>query len=87
MDPLGALGLAANILQFIDFTSKLFTAGSQLHHLGTSQLELDLGPVAQDLGDVTRTLIVSLNPPGVHTVLTSDDQVGPRFLSLFAAAL
>jgi hypothetical protein len=78
MDPLSALSLAANILQFIDFTSKLFAAGAQLHQLGTHQLELDLGPVARDLGDVTRKLIVSLNPPGVKTALTSDDQVGSQ---------
>ena len=75
MDPISALSLAANILQFIDFTSKLFSAGYQMHQAGTSQLELDLGLVVRDLGDASRNLKASLNPPGVHVVLTSDDQV------------
>lgn len=75
MDPVSAFGLAANILQFIDLTSKLFSAGYQLHQAGTSQLELDLGLVIRDLGDVTRGLNVSLRPPGVNVVLNADDQV------------
>lgn len=75
MDPISALGLAANILQFVDFASKLFSAGYQLHHAGTSQQELDLGLVVRDLGDVSRNLRTALNPARAPVALSSDDQV------------
>jgi hypothetical protein len=45
MDPLTALGLAANIIQFVDFAAKLISAGSHIHKTGTSQSEIDLGSV------------------------------------------
>jgi hypothetical protein len=32
LDPLSALGLASNVLQFIDFTSKLFSLTSEVYH-------------------------------------------------------
>ena len=80
MDPISAFGLAANVLQFIDFASKLFSAGYQMHQAGTSQLSLDLGLVVRDLGDLSRNLNTSLNSPGVPVALASDDQVRTHFL-------
>jgi hypothetical protein len=83
MDPLSALGLAANILQFVDFTSKLFSAGYNLHKAGSTHLELDLGQVVDDLGDVARHLTSSLCPPGMQGALNSDDQASTSLLLLY----
>ena len=79
MEPLTALGLAANVLQFIDFTSKLVSAGLRIHEAGKSQLELDLGLVVEDLSLVSQNLQVSLALPGLHVALNANDQVGTPY--------
>lgn len=40
LDPLSALGLAANIIQFVDFTSKLFSQSISIYH-STSGASVD----------------------------------------------
>lgn len=51
MDPLSALGLASNIIQFVDFTSKLISAAHELYVSPTgARLEyLELGLLAKNL--------------------------------------
>ena len=56
MDPLTALGLAANIVQFVDFTSKLlseaherYKSGSTADHNDINLLTSDLETLAEDI--------------------------------------
>lgn len=56
MDPLTAFGLAANILQFIDFTSKLFVLGKEIHGAGESARNLNLGLIVNDLNSLALKL-------------------------------
>lgn len=56
MDPLTAFGLAANVLQFIDFTSKLFVLGMEIYRVGESVRNLNLGLVVDDLNSLSLKL-------------------------------
>ena len=62
MDPVSALGLAANVFQLVDFTTKLIARGSEYHHRhkdgGSLQLA-ELNTAAENLAALTRTLDLS----------------------------
>lgn len=56
MDPLTALGLAANIAQFIDFGSKLVSATEEIASAGQSISVAHLSTIAADLVDFNNIL-------------------------------
>jgi hypothetical protein len=65
MDPLTALGLAGNVVQFVDFTSKLISGAYEVYSssTGTTAETADLSTVIEDLEVVTRRLTPTLNKP------------------------
>ncbi|OCL06397.1 hypothetical protein AOQ84DRAFT_390221 [Glonium stellatum] len=58
MDPLSALGLAGNIVQFVDFSCKIVTAGSDIYNSasGMTAKHEQLEKATQRLYDLTRNL-------------------------------
>jgi len=58
MDPFSALGLAGNIVQFVDFSSKLISAGVEIYKStdGISQRNMELIEVFEDLNSITEAL-------------------------------
>jgi len=75
MDPLTALGLAANIIQFVDFASKLLSTGQELYQSGASAPNLELSLVADDVLLLCTKLKNSSAPYSRPANLTDDDQV------------
>ena len=75
MDPLTALGLAANVIQFVDFASKLFSPEKEIHEVGTSKQNLDLGVIVDDLNAFSFKFRKGMGPFGNSSVLTEDDRV------------
>ncbi|KAK3314886.1 hypothetical protein B0H66DRAFT_563874 [Apodospora peruviana] len=71
MDPLSAVGLAAAIIQFIDFTSNLIEAANDIHHseLGTSLHNQNVELVVSEM----KTLTLRLDTPRTGE-LTDDEQ-------------
>ena len=57
LDPLTALGVAGNILQFIDFTIKLVGEGNHIYHATNGALEqnTDAESLANDLAKLTQS--------------------------------
>jgi hypothetical protein len=75
MDPLPAFGLAANVLQFVEFASKLFSAAYEVHHAGAPAASLDLSLVVNDLGQLNVKLKDSLRDVGTSATVNEDDRV------------
>ena len=61
MDPISALGVAANIIAFVDFGSKLFSA---IYHSGKTAQHADLNYVVRDLRNISSDLTTSLHSIG-----------------------
>ena len=74
MDPLTALGLAANVLQFVAFASKLFTAANEIHHAGASTATLDISLLVSDLSQLNVKLKSAIPDIDAQSV-SEDDQV------------
>ncbi|KAL6713126.1 hypothetical protein ACLMJK_009247 [Lecanora helva] len=74
MDLVTALGLAANVFQFVDFASKLFSAAYEIHHAGASTANLDVSLVANDLSGLNVNLKSSLKRTDEQIALSEDDQ-------------
>ena len=55
-EPLVAFGIAANVIQFLDFGSKLFSASHQIYRHGTIKGHIDTKLIAQDLRGVATSL-------------------------------
>ncbi|OAL37221.1 hypothetical protein AYO20_03397 [Fonsecaea nubica] len=64
LDPLSAIGLAANIVQFIDFSRRLISDAKEIYHStnGTSAENVELQDVAESLSRLSSTLISPLDP-------------------------
>jgi hypothetical protein len=76
MDPLTALGLAANIAQFIDFGSKLISTTEEIANAGQSISVAHLSTITADLVDFNNTLKHHLALEGTEVVpLTKEQQV------------
>lgn len=58
MEALAAVGLAGNIVQFIDFSCKLFDQANSIYHshTGSSESTQDLGYIAQHLQSLSAKL-------------------------------
>jgi hypothetical protein len=74
MDPLTAFGLAANILQFIDFAGRLFGLGKEIYRSGESARNLHLGLIVKDLNSLSLNLKNDTGPLS-GTTLSEDDRV------------
>jgi len=66
LDPLSALGLASNVLQFIDFTSKLFSLASEVYHSanGASKETEELEVIIKHLQSLCEGVWQPLKDPG-----------------------
>ena len=66
MDPFSALGVASNVITFIDFTSRLINGGLELYHStdGATAAHRTLEDVTKDLGN----LCDSLSPTQLDTL-------------------
>ena len=74
MEPLTALGLAANIFQFIDFASKLFSLGQDIYRAGESTRNIGLSLIVKDLRGLSEKLKDDTSASSSAT-LNEDDQV------------
>lgn len=59
MDPFSALGLASNIIQLVDFGSRLVSKGQELYQSadGSSKVNSDLEAITSDLNSVCTSLL------------------------------
>jgi hypothetical protein len=73
MDPLTALSLAGNIMQFVDFSTKLISAIHQIHDKGEFDVLARVGSDANSLRDYATKLQRPLHAPGVSGCLTEDE--------------
>ena len=72
MEGLAAIGLAANILQFIDWTCHILNIGSQIRRHGISDFHMDLDRTAKELD----YQIQRIRPQtGLHGCLSKSDEV------------
>lgn len=57
MDPLSALGIAGNVIQFVDFATKLFKEGREVYRSGTaaSQEARSLSNIAKELSTLSNS--------------------------------
>lgn len=60
MDPLSALALAGNVLQFIEFTTKLLSTGAEVYKsaTGTVNANLALEDISQQLSSLSSRLCI-----------------------------
>ena len=58
VDPLTTLGIASNIIQLIDFTSKILKKTSQLHFDGETIDNARLEALTSDLASLSKNLQV-----------------------------
>jgi hypothetical protein len=81
LDPFSALGLASNIVQFIDFGSKLLSTGRELRNSADGVLEanIELEVITKDLVSIDEQLMRS---SGLLTLRTE----GERALQTLAAS-
>jgi hypothetical protein len=56
MEPLAALGVAANVIQFVDFAHKLIRRVRELHESGHIKEDLETRTVTSDLLDLSSKL-------------------------------
>lgn len=75
MDPLTALGLAANAIQFVEFTSQLLSTAQEIHHAGASNAVLDLELISNDMSRLDTNLKEALDGQSESDALQEDDQV------------
>lgn len=71
IDPLSALGLASNILQFVEFGCKLVSDGYELHENGSLSGVDELELVTKDLICLAKDL-TAVNPPQSKTSPSAD---------------
>lgn len=76
MDPLTALGLAANIAQFVDFGTKLFFQAKEIHDKGSSISIAHIRNVTTDLVSINASLREQLQANSAQNVhLTKEERV------------
>ncbi|CAD6441199.1 4159d68c-3291-4313-9b2a-ad5586edc72e [Sclerotinia trifoliorum] len=58
LDPISAFSLAASIIKFVDFTSKITSTAAELHHSSSGALanNLELSMIVLDLSDISNDL-------------------------------
>lgn len=76
LDPLSALGLASNVVQFVDFSWKLLSSGSALYHSTDGALleNREMEMIADDLSQLTHRLHNSLVVTRKSALLTESEK-------------
>jgi hypothetical protein len=74
---LAALGLAANILQFIDWVSHVLDIGSQIRRNGMSDFQIGLEKTAKELRHHVARI---KTPPGLAACPSQNDQVSTEMM-------
>lgn len=76
LDPLTCIGLAGNIVQFLDFSIKVVSEGYQIYNstTGASEENDETEFVISDFERVTERLGQSLRPPGTAVPLNQNEQ-------------
>ncbi|TGO41110.1 hypothetical protein BHYA_0026g00160 [Botrytis hyacinthi] len=69
LDPLSALSLAATIVQFVDFGSKVISTATELHHSSEGALanNLELSTIISDLSSISNDLSAQGSGKGKHS--------------------
>jgi hypothetical protein len=64
MESLTAIGLAANIVQFVDFSTRLLAEPSEVYHAATGlpKEHVELQDVAENLNSMVERLVTPTNP-------------------------
>ena len=73
MDPIAALGIAANVAQFVQFAGALMGQGWALYKDGNITTDLDLALVISDLHDISRQIATSTFPSGNERSLSKEE--------------
>jgi hypothetical protein len=75
LDPMSALSLASNIVQFVDFSSKLVSKGCHIYHSADGALprNLELEVVATELSQLTKRLRHQ-DGPNQPTILSDEEK-------------
>ena len=68
MDPISAVGLAVNIITFVDFTWSLVTGTYEVYQsaVGTTHELADISTIVDDLEKVTENLTPEFDPTTKH---------------------
>ena len=74
MDPISALGLAGNIIQFIDFGCKLFSKTKAIYKDGSLTESIDMQVVTDDLRQYSEKLRQGLQSSGTQQLGFSEDE-------------
>ena len=78
MDPLTALGLAANVAQLVNYTMELLSVGREIYETGSSSTNEEFSVLANDFRSLTAKLKSSSSALGT----SSDDELVGLFLLL-----
>ena len=73
MDPFIALGIAGNVLQFVEFTSRLLSQAEEIRHAGNTASTFELANTTRDFEILARKL-ATRSSPEVSSCLNQDDQ-------------
>jgi hypothetical protein len=80
MEALAAFGVAANVLQIVDFSVKLLSTGHQVLQTGSTVNNSELEVVAKDLRALSENIKRTVRPtPTIMGCLSNDDQVNISF--------
>ncbi|CAN9449980.1 unnamed protein product [Alternaria alternata] len=76
LDPLTALGVVANVTQFVDLASKIFAKSHAIYNSANGSLVEydDLGKVSEDISVLSTKLQESLTTTAASSSLTTDEQ-------------
>lgn len=75
MDPFTALSVAATVVQFVDFSSKLISTGRELYHKSELDIHAEARLAAKDILDYSVQLRRTLRLSDVSVPLTDDEQL------------
>lgn len=69
LDPIATLSLAATIVQFVDFGSKVISTATELHHSSEGALanNLELSTIISDLSSISNDFSVRSSGQGMHS--------------------
>lgn len=80
MEALAAFGVAANVLQIVDFSVRLLSTGHQIFLAGSTVKNSELEVVAKDLKALSENIKRTVRPaPSIMGCLSKDDQVNTPF--------
>lgn len=75
MDPLSALSLSGNIVQFLEFAANLFSETKQVLDNGSTLSSIHLRRVAKEAEDMSQSLAKQLSRSAIAESASSDETV------------